>query len=96
MRADFRWLRRNGRKEDYILARKIYHAGLRDTMDQALGKRLADTTDPDIFCTINVLELPYTLPSMLNDGGTYTTTHSSIADMIAAQLGLLMGLVLSV
>ena len=57
MRADIRRLSRDGRKVDYKLARKIYRASLWDTMDQALGKRLANATDPDIFRTIDALEL---------------------------------------
>jgi len=87
MRADVRRLRRNGMREDYTIARKVYRARLRDAMDRALGTRLMKVADPDIFRAIDALDLRRIRPSMRNDDDTYTILHAGISDMIMAQLG---------
>jgi len=87
MRADVRRFCATGSHEDYVLARKVYRSALVAARNLDLGKAIASTNDPDIFRTINGLELRRTLPSMMDLDGTYTSDHAAISDMLAEQLG---------
>jgi len=91
MRSDVRRLRRisigdRNRREDCILARKIYRAAMIQARYDNMCTMLASAKDPDIFRFVNRSETSRNIPPMDCGDGTFRTSHEDISDLIAAQL----------
>ena len=91
MRDDLRSLRRDsvrspGRRQDYLLVRKVYRAALAQARYDHMRHVLSTAKDPDIFRYVHAFETSRTLPAMHGDDGTVCTSHGDISELIAEQL----------
>jgi len=91
MRNDTRRLRHlsvrdKNRRENYILARKIYRSAIIQARYDRLHQMLSKASDPEIFEHIKRLETSRTLPAMDAGDGRICSSHCDISQLIAAQL----------
>jgi len=86
MAAATRFLRRNGRKKEWSLARKMLRNSLIQGRYDNLKNKLRKARDLEIFPMVKDLEGRRSIPPIKDIDGQPRYTHDEISDIIAKQI----------